>query len=65
MKRFIHSIGSCYAVVALMALVAPTPAGSGGGSGKLIGVAMPTKSLQRWNQDGANMKELHGESRYT
>ncbi|NLC33554.1 MAG: ABC transporter substrate-binding protein, partial [Clostridiales bacterium] len=22
-----------------------------------IGVAMPTNSLQRWNQDGANMKE--------
>ncbi len=25
-------------------------------SRKLIGVAMPTKDLQRWNQDGANMK---------
>lgn len=24
--------------------------------GKLIGVAMPTQSLQRWNQDGTNMK---------
>lgn len=24
--------------------------------GTLIGVAMPTKDLQRWNQDGANMK---------
>ena len=22
-----------------------------------VGVAMPTQSLQRWNQDGANMKE--------
>ena len=21
-----------------------------------VGVAMPTESLQRWNQDGANMK---------
>ena len=27
------------------------------GEGGLIGVAMPTKDLQRWNQDGANMKE--------
>lgn len=27
-----------------------------GGTGALIGVAMPTKDLQRWNQDGANMK---------
>jgi putative multiple sugar transport system substrate-binding protein len=25
--------------------------------GALIGVAMPTQSLQRWNQDGANMKQ--------
>lgn len=25
--------------------------------GNLIGVAMPTKDLQRWNQDGTNMKE--------
>ncbi|SES90233.1 multiple monosaccharide ABC transporter substrate-binding protein [[Clostridium] polysaccharolyticum] len=24
--------------------------------GNLVGVAMPTKDLQRWNQDGANMK---------
>ncbi len=23
---------------------------------KLVGIAMPTKSLQRWNQDGTNMK---------
>ena len=29
--------------------------------GKKIGVSMPTKSLQRWNQDGDNMKkELEG-----
>lgn len=25
-------------------------------AGKVIGVAMPTQSLQRWNQDGSNMK---------
>lgn len=31
------------------------PAAEGG---KLIGVAMPTKSLQRWNQDGDNMKKM-------
>ena len=23
-----------------------------------IGVSMPTKDLQRWNQDGANMKDM-------
>ena len=26
------------------------------GEGGLVGVAMPTKDLQRWNQDGTNMK---------
>ncbi len=31
---------------------AETPAGGG-----KVGVAMPTKDLQRWNQDGANMEE--------
>ena len=29
----------------------------GNGKGGLIGVAMPTKDLQRWNQDGENMKK--------
>ncbi|MCQ2518227.1 MAG: substrate-binding domain-containing protein, partial [Lachnospiraceae bacterium] len=31
--------------------------GGGSSSGaKKVGVAMPTKDLQRWNQDGANME---------
>ena len=33
------------------------------GSGK-IGVAMPTKDLQRWNQDGSNIKEQLEEAGY-
>ena len=32
---------------------------------KLIGVAMPTQSLQRWNQDGANMKSQLEKKGYT
>ncbi len=32
------------------------PAGDTASAGGKIGVAMPTKDLQRWNQDGANMK---------
>ena len=31
--------------------------GCGASNSKLIGVSMPTKSLQRWNQDGENMKK--------
>ena len=33
---------------------AAEPAAAGGGK---VGVAMPTKDLQRWNQDGSNMEE--------
>lgn len=42
-------------------LVAVIPAFA---EGELIGVAMPTNSLQRWNQDGANMKAQLEEKGY-
>jgi putative multiple sugar transport system substrate-binding protein len=35
------------------------------GGAKKVGVAMPTKDLQRWNQDGANMKKALEEAGYT
>ena len=35
---------------------AETPAAETGDNSNLVGVAMPTKDLQRWNQDGENMK---------
>ena len=38
----------------------PAPA-----EGGLVGVAMPTNDLQRWNQDGANMKAKLEEAGYT
>ncbi len=34
------------------------------GNGTLVGVAMPTKDLQRWNQDGTNMKKELEEAGY-
>lgn len=37
---------------------------SNGGSKKTIGVLMPTKDLQRWNQDGANMKKMLEDAGY-
>ncbi|MDR2467373.1 MAG: substrate-binding domain-containing protein, partial [Spirochaetaceae bacterium] len=48
-------------VAAVMALsVVATGCSKKGGSGAegkaKIGVSMPTQSLQRWNQDGSNMK---------
>jgi putative multiple sugar transport system substrate-binding protein len=41
----------------LIVLAAAVALSSAFGQGMLIGVAMPTQSLQRWNQDGANMKD--------
>ena len=41
---------------------APAEAATGGG---FIGVSMPTQSLQRWNQDGANMKAALEAKGYT
>lgn len=35
------------------------------GAGKLVGVTMPTKSLQRWNEDGANVKAALEAKGYT
>ena len=36
---------------------AEAPADDAAAGGGLVGVAMPTKDLQRWNQDGTNMKD--------
>nr|WP_297703372.1 multiple monosaccharide ABC transporter substrate-binding protein [uncultured Butyrivibrio sp.] len=42
---------------------ASTQTSSGSSNGK-VGVAMPTKDLQRWNQDGANMEKQLKEAGY-
>ena len=41
-----------------------TGSGGSGAKGVKIGVSMPTKSLQRWNQDGANMQKKLQEQGY-
>lgn len=45
-------------IVLVLAMMAGVLAGCGGGKNdaQTVGVLMPTQSLQRWNQDGANMK---------
>ena len=35
---------------------AATDDSASAGEGGFVGVAMPTKDLQRWNQDGSNMQ---------
>ena len=41
------------------------PAADAAAEGGLVGVAMPTKDLQRWNQDGENMKTQLEAAGYT
>ena len=52
-------------LVVVLAMSMFVGCGAGGDSDKKIGVAMPTKDLQRWNQDGANMKEQLEKAGYT
>ena len=42
-----------------------TTAAAAAAAGGLVGVAMPTKDLQRWNQDGDNMKNQLEKAGYT
>ena len=44
---------------------AASSGGSGAAGGAKVGVSMPTQSLQRWNQDGANMKAELEKAGYT
>ena len=64
-KRAIISLISAAAVVVGLAACAPAGGGSGDGGeggGGLIGIAMPTKSSERWIADGNALKEfLEGE----
>jgi len=53
------------ALMLVVAMVASLFAGCTTNNSKKVGVAMPTKSLQRWNQDGANMKAELEKAGYT
>ncbi len=66
MKRAMKLIAGFIAAASLLS-VAACSGGAGGGAADTvkIGVAMPTKSLQRWNQDGDNMKKQLEEAGYT
>ncbi len=60
MKKKLISLMLCVALVASLMVGCGSKDDSKSGAksdAKKIGVAMPTKDLQRWNQDGANMKK--------
>ena len=61
MKKLLAILLVAAMMLTLAACSGNKPADNGGetaapASGDLVGVAMPTKDLQRWNQDGENMK---------
>ncbi|GAA2726372.1 multiple monosaccharide ABC transporter substrate-binding protein [Cellulomonas aerilata] len=71
--RITAMVGTAVLALSLTACSAErTDSGSGsgsgdaaeGGGGGLIGIAMPTKSLERWNKDGAHLEELLQEAGY-
>ncbi len=61
MKKFIAIL--CSVVLAAFSLSLVSCGGAS--SSTKVGVSMPTKDLQRWNQDGANMKAQLEKAGYT
>ncbi|MCR4751963.1 MAG: sugar-binding protein [Eubacterium sp.] len=56
-KKVFAAFALCAALIAAMAV--PVAA-----EGESVGVSMPTKDLQRWNQDGENMQKMLTEAGY-
>ena len=63
MKRKLLSVLLATAMVATLLAGCGAKEAGASGSGK-VGVAMPTKDLQRWNQDGSNMEAQLKEAGY-
>ena len=65
MKKIIAIILAAIMIMSFAACGNGSTGGTGdAGEKKFVGVAMPTKSLQRWNQDGTNMKKALEEKGY-
>ncbi|MEG0857744.1 MAG: sugar ABC transporter substrate-binding protein [Terrisporobacter sp.] len=67
MKKFMGKVlALSMSIMMVLSLTACSSSDSGSGSkeGGKIGVAMPTKDLQRWTQDGENMKKKLEEAGY-
>jgi len=62
MKKKLLSVLLCLVMVSTLMVGCSKDSSS---DTKKIGVAMPTKDLQRWNQDGANMKKALETAGYT
>ena len=58
MKKYLALLLALAMVFALAACGGSAAKPEAAPTGDLVGVAMPTKDLQRWNQDGENMKAM-------
>ena len=56
MKKLIALFMVLALSLSLVACGGSEPAAPAEDEAAMIGVSMPTQSLQRWNQDGSNMK---------
>lgn len=65
MKRILAFLLAALMMIGLVACDTATDTGDDTSKDNLIGVAMPTKDLQRWNQDGENMKKQLEDAGYT
>lgn len=57
MKKKLIVILLCVMMISSLLTACGSKETGGKGDKKTVGVCMPTKDLQRWNQDGANMKK--------
>ena len=58
MKKFIALVISLLMVLSLAACSGgSSEEGAASDDAKTVGIAMPTKSLERWNRDGEYLKE--------
>lgn len=63
-KAIALAVGMGLAVGSLAACSSERSGGSGDGGDVLVGIAMPTKSLERWNKDGSNLEALLQDAGY-
>jgi len=64
MKKLIALLMVLALVLSMVACGGSEPAAPAEEEAAMIGVSMPTQSLQRWNQDGENMKAMLEEAGY-
>ncbi|KQM60815.1 sugar ABC transporter substrate-binding protein [Agreia sp. Leaf335] len=64
-KTLLAGVAAGAMIIGLSACSSGSGGGEGGGDGGLIGVAMPTKSSERWIQDGNAVKSQLEDAGYT